>query len=156
MSVENDPLVGTLRPRPGAVDAADVTLTLTDSLDISTVARFIESVAHAIAGGQRRVVADLRRVEFCDVSGLNALLWAHRRLTAEGGCLIITAPPRSLRRMLDILHLHQQLDVRGYLPPRIRTPRSTATFQSQRLRVSRMVWGSGTTRPPRRCPGPDR
>ena len=54
--------------------------------------------------GLKKLVVDLASVEFCDSSGLAALLIAHRATNAAGGTVHLVKPQK---KILDLLRLSQ-------------------------------------------------
>ena len=68
---------------------------LSGELDLATAEELVEVLERLRARGERRVVLDLADLEFCDVCGLDAILRAQRRLSAEGGGLTVTGAPPS-------------------------------------------------------------
>jgi len=68
------------------LDARPARLVLKGDLDLHTGAQLAE-LATPYAG--RDLLMDLSEVEFVDSSGLNALLWLHRRSAACGGSLVV-------------------------------------------------------------------
>lgn len=58
--------------------------------------------AAAAANGHGTVVADLSRTQFCDSSGLHALLAAHKRATAAGGDMLLVIPGNAVLRVFTI------------------------------------------------------
>jgi anti-anti-sigma factor len=61
-------------------------------VDHQTAARLSDELQTAVIGGARCVEADLRRVVFCDCSGLNALLAARSRCRDAGVCFFVSGP----------------------------------------------------------------
>lgn len=59
-------------------------LSLGGELDLATMPRFVERVRALVEEGHVRIVLDLGHLEFCDCSGLRALLHA-RDVAAEAG-----------------------------------------------------------------------
>ncbi|MFH8370971.1 STAS domain-containing protein [Streptomyces sp. NPDC018031] len=55
----------------------------------------------------RRLVLDLERMEFCDSSGITALLAARHRALAAGAEVALAAVPANTRRILGIVGLDQ-------------------------------------------------
>ncbi|HEX6988097.1 MAG TPA: anti-sigma factor antagonist [Bacillota bacterium] len=53
-------------------------------------------------GGVRDLIVVMRDVTFIDSSGLGALLGRHRRVQAGGGRVLIVAPPRHVRAVLEL------------------------------------------------------
>ena len=58
--------------------------------------------AAAAANGHGTLVADLSRTQFCDSSGLHALLAAHKRATAAGGDMLLVIPGNAVLRVFTI------------------------------------------------------
>jgi len=58
--------------------------------------------AAAAANGHGTVVADLSRTQFCDSSGLHALLAAHKRATAAGGDVLLVISGNAVLRVFTI------------------------------------------------------
>ena len=63
-------------------------------LELATAAEFCAAVEAAASGGPR-VVVDLRELEFCDSSGLRALMGIARELEVRGGALVLVLDPGS-------------------------------------------------------------
>jgi anti-sigma B factor antagonist len=80
-------------------------------LDIATADELVRTLSTVAGAGPARVVVDLSSLAFVDVVGLHALLDGARAVRAAGGELVLTSPPRMLRRMLDVLDLHGALPV---------------------------------------------
>jgi len=62
----------------------------------------LEAAAAAAANGHGTVVADLSRTQFCDSSGLHALLAAHKRATAAGGDVLLVISGNAVLRVFTI------------------------------------------------------
>ena len=78
-------------------------------LDLSTAGRLCRTV-QAVAGARRRtrVLLDLSEVEFCDSTGLRALIGAVRELEIGGGkAALAVIPGGSLDRLLQLTGLHE-------------------------------------------------
>lgn len=74
-------------------------------LDLSTVRLLEEALLDELGRGARHLVLDLRRLEFCDAAGLQALLRVRRRALASGARLLLERPTRTVRRVLEITRL---------------------------------------------------
>jgi anti-sigma B factor antagonist len=61
-------------------------------IDIATEDRLRAVLLDAIGGGHPTVVVDMIRTQFCDFSGIHALLQAHEQAVAEGGELRLVVP----------------------------------------------------------------
>jgi anti-anti-sigma factor len=59
----------------------------------------------------KRVVLDLRRLQFVDSSGLHALLRIDRRLEETGGSLTIIRGPRPVERLFNMTGLDTRLHI---------------------------------------------
>ncbi|MEU3693204.1 STAS domain-containing protein [Streptomyces narbonensis] len=86
-----------IRPVPGA--DTDVLL-LAGELDRDTVAPLRQAVEERLGVG--RIVVDCSALDFCDSSGLNALLRARLRATEAGGRLELAGLRRPVDRMFEI------------------------------------------------------
>ena len=58
-----------------------------------------------------KLVVDVSEVEYCDSSGLSALLLAFRILQAEDGEIKIAAPKKSVRTLIEISQLDKILPI---------------------------------------------
>lgn len=58
------------------------------------------------------VVLDVAEVTFMDSTGLNALVWAHRRLGDRPGAVILRNPSRAVVRVLEIAGLTDTIALR--------------------------------------------
>jgi anti-sigma B factor antagonist len=79
-------------------------------LDVTTAARLREALT--ALPPDRRVTLELSGLTFCDSSGLNALLVAHRHF-APPGELVLKDPAARLRAMLELTGLNQILTIAG-------------------------------------------
>ena len=78
---------------------------------MATAPALRERMTAAIADGRRRLVIDLRPIEFLDSVAVAAILQARRRL-GDGGRLAVIIDPDSYTRMVfEIAGLPQCLDV---------------------------------------------
>src|SRR6266849_3812292 len=70
-------------------------VTAPEEIDITNAPELRSVLLEAAAHGHGTLVVDMTRTQFCDSSGLHALLAAHKRAQAEGGelRLAITAAP---------------------------------------------------------------
>ena len=58
-----------------------------------------------------QVVVDMSGVEFCDSTGMNVLLAAHRRAREQGGDLELAAPRPAVRKILQVTGLESVFTV---------------------------------------------
>ncbi|MEO5878466.1 MAG: STAS domain-containing protein [Streptosporangiaceae bacterium] len=58
-----------------------------------------------------RLILDLTHLTFLDSTGLGVLLWAHHRMSEQGGRLCLAAPGHLVRRVLHTTGLDRRLHV---------------------------------------------
>ena len=86
--------------------APDATVvSVTGDLDLASSAAFKQIVGDLMGTGIRHVEIDLEHTDFIDSSGLGALLWADRRLSAVGGDLEITHAEGPIARTFKLAGL---------------------------------------------------
>ena len=83
------------------VDGVPVVAT-PEEIDITNAPELGSVLLEAAAHGHGTLVADLSRTEFCDSSGLHALLAAHKRATAAGGDMLLVIPGNAVLRVFTI------------------------------------------------------
>ena len=75
-------------------------------IDLYTVPRLQRELAGVLAADVPvRLVVDLSGVDFCDSTGVNVLLAAHRQARESGGDLELAAPRPSVRKILQVTGL---------------------------------------------------
>jgi anti-sigma B factor antagonist len=92
-------------------DDGRVTLVLSGEFDMASVPRFEDELAAVEAGAPATIVVDLDRLQFMDSSGLRALVAADDRARHAGRRLAIVPGPPQIRRVFEITHLHERLDL---------------------------------------------
>ncbi|MFJ9521033.1 STAS domain-containing protein [Kitasatospora sp. NPDC101801] len=75
---------------------------LAGDLTIDTERQAARALAAALHGGPAVLAVDLADVELFTCSGLNQLLVARRHAAAQGTDLVLVAPSRFVRRVLEI------------------------------------------------------
>jgi anti-anti-sigma factor len=101
------------RQAPGG-RARQIIVLVKGEVDVATSAHLAAAITRAMereAGGKVDLVIDLSQLRFIDVSGINVLLRAARQARAGGGTLVLRAPNRTVRRLLDVLRLDAELAV---------------------------------------------
>lgn len=86
------------------------TITLAGELDLANVEALQAILGKARAAGASTVIVDLEGLEFIDSSGIACLVYAHRDLDGDGGCLRVTpgqAP--GVRRVMEATGLDKKL-----------------------------------------------
>lgn len=58
-----------------------------------------------------KLIIDLEEVEYCDSSGLSAILLAYRILQAEDGQIRIAAPKKNVKSLIEISQLDRILPI---------------------------------------------
>ena len=74
-------------------------------VDVYTASLLRERLLAVIDGGAGRVVADLRRVDFLDSTGLGVLVGALKRLRMAGGDLVLVCDNEKLLKIFQITAL---------------------------------------------------
>lgn len=87
-----------------------VELSLVGELDLATIGR-LERELDQVTAAEKRVVLDLRRLQFVDSTGLHALLRADRRLSEAGGQLTLVRGPRAVERLFALTGLDTRLHI---------------------------------------------
>ena len=83
-----------------------VVVAVQGEIDLYTVPRLQRELSAALAAdGPVRLVVDLSGVEFCDSTGVNALLAAHRKAREAGGDLELARPRPAVRKILQVTGL---------------------------------------------------
>ena len=104
-------------PGPGfAIDAREeddmLRAVLRGELDLATAPRLCAVLDAARAERLRRVVVDLTGVDFCDSTGLRALIGASSELRVSGGRLAIAClPGGAVSRLFDMVGARESLRV---------------------------------------------
>lgn len=90
--------------------AGDALISLTGELDLSGATPLEEEIAGlAERDGVRRIVLDLRELEFMDSSGLRTVALAERRLSAAGRELVLVRGREAVQRVFSITRMDQHL-----------------------------------------------
>jgi anti-sigma B factor antagonist len=116
--------------RTEIVDAAVPVVRVTGELDISTVAQLVRVIGAAASGAAvkpPRLVVDLTALEFCDSTGLRALIGAVKEVHVLGGKVVLAvAPAGMLDHLLELSGLREFLRVTDTVDAAVArlTPRS--------------------------------
>ncbi|MFI9011547.1 STAS domain-containing protein [Actinosynnema sp. NPDC053489] len=86
-------------------DGATHTMALAGELDHDTTPRLREELSGLSLAAGDVLVLDLSGLEFCDSSGLSALLSAHELASGADAALNLRNPPRMLVKMLHMTGL---------------------------------------------------
>ncbi|MBM2622677.1 STAS domain-containing protein [Actinoplanes sp. LDG1-06] len=88
-----------------------VVVTVRGNLDIDSGTTLTTTLDQVLDRPAPRVVIDLSGIEFCDSTGLSALIVGHNRAAAGGGWLRLAAPGEFLGGLLDTVGLTPRLAV---------------------------------------------
>ena len=81
-------------------------MSVAGEIDLYTAPRLHGELASALAGdGPVHLVVDMAGVEFCDSTGMNVLLAAHRRASENGGQLELARPRPGVKKILQVTGL---------------------------------------------------
>ena len=78
-------------------------------------------------GYGRRVLVDLRRVDFVDSAGIGWLLRCNKRFREAGGMLVLHSIPPMVRQVLDFMKLYDVLRLADDEPAALRVAEGTGT-----------------------------
>lgn len=88
-------------------DGARHVIALAGELDFRTASQVHTAVQTLALGPDRGLVIDLRKLTFCDSSGITAMLVAQRLATAAGAPMALAAVPGRVARTLKLAGLDQ-------------------------------------------------
>jgi anti-anti-sigma factor len=80
----------------------DHVIALDGDLEIANVAAIESELSTVESGDCRQIVLDLRRLSFLDSTGINLLISAHARATANGRPLALVVDDGPVHRVLDV------------------------------------------------------
>jgi anti-sigma B factor antagonist len=73
-----------------------------DEIDITNAEALRSALLKVAANGNRTLVVDMTRTQFCDSSGLHTLIAAHKRAEAEGRELLLVIPSTAVLRVFAL------------------------------------------------------
>jgi anti-sigma B factor antagonist len=73
-----------------------------EEIDITNADALRSALLTAAAGGHGTLVVDMTRTQFCDSSGLHALIAAHKRAGAEGREVLLVVPSVAVLRVFAL------------------------------------------------------
>jgi len=73
-----------------------------EEIDITSAEGLREALLEAVARGHGTFVVDMSLTRFCDSSGLQALVAAHRRARAEDGEVFLVIPDAAVLRVFAL------------------------------------------------------
>lgn len=114
---------GRRRPGPGKVPHVELKvstrsqgsrtiMSLGGEIDLYTAPRLHGELVSLLSGdGPVQVIVDMSGVEFCDSTGMNVLLAAHRKAREQGGDLELAAPRPAIKKILQVTGLESVFTV---------------------------------------------
>ena len=87
-------------------------MSLGGEIDLYTAPRLHGELVSLLSGdGPVQVIVDMSGVDFCDSTGMNVLLAAHRKAREQGGDLELAAPRPAIRKILQVTGLESVFTV---------------------------------------------
>jgi anti-anti-sigma factor len=83
-----------------------------EEIDICNSDQFRAALAEAATLGNDRVLVDMSQTQFCDSTGLHALVRAHQRAQAAGGDVLLVMSGGPVRRLLAVTGVERV--IRGF------------------------------------------
>jgi anti-anti-sigma factor len=77
-------------------------------VDAATAPRVGEAVTRLLTR-RRKVILDLKDVDFMDLHGLGVIMRATRQARADGGSFAITRPAACVRRLVELVHAENDI-----------------------------------------------
>jgi len=107
-------LAARVRPHPFDVSVDDLgrvsVVRVQGEVDAATAPRMGETVNRLLAR-QKRVVLDLRDVDFMDLHGLAVIIRATRRARSDGGSFSVSQPAPCVRRLVALVHAEGEVRI---------------------------------------------
>jgi anti-sigma B factor antagonist len=86
-------------------------LAVTGEIDLYTAPTLQSELMAALGRGQVRLIVDMSGVDFCDSTGINVLLSAHRHAREGGGELMLASVGSATRKVLQVTGLESVFTV---------------------------------------------
>jgi anti-sigma B factor antagonist len=86
-------------------------ISVAGEIDIYTAPRLQSELMAALNEGPARLIVDMSSVDFCDSTGINVLLGAHRHARDRGGELQLAGPGSATRKVLQVTGLESVFTV---------------------------------------------
>ena len=84
---------------------------MTGEIDLYTAPKLQSELMTALDSSPVRLIVDMSGVEFCDSTGINVLLAAHRHARERGGELQLASPGSATRKVLQVTGLESVFSV---------------------------------------------
>jgi anti-sigma B factor antagonist len=92
---------------PVEIVAGVPVVTTREEIDVTNAARLRAVLLEAAADSRGTLVVDMSRTEFCDTSGIHALVSAHKRAQAEGSEVLLVINTVTILRIFALTRLDQ-------------------------------------------------
>jgi anti-sigma B factor antagonist len=92
---------------PVAIVTGVPVVTTCEEIDITNAARLRAVLLEAAADSRGTLVVDMSQTEFCDTSGIHALVNAHKRAQAGRGQVLLVINTATVRRIFALTGLDQ-------------------------------------------------
>jgi anti-sigma B factor antagonist len=86
-------------------------ITVAGEIDLYTAPKLQSELMTALGASPTRLVVDMSGVDFCDSTGINVLLAAHRQARERGGELQLAGPGSATRKVLQVTGLESVFTV---------------------------------------------
>ncbi|HTA02033.1 MAG TPA: STAS domain-containing protein [Streptosporangiaceae bacterium] len=86
-------------------------ISVTGEIDLYTAPKLQSELMTALDSSPVRLIVDMSGVEFCDSTGINVLLAAHRQARERGGELQLAGPGSATRKVLQVTGLESVFTV---------------------------------------------
>jgi anti-sigma B factor antagonist len=100
---------------PVEIVAGVPVVTTCEEIDVTNAARLRAVLLEAAADSRGTLVVNMSRTDFCDTSGIHALVSAHKRAQAEGGEVLLVINTATILRIFALTRLDQVIPHFGSL-----------------------------------------
>jgi len=91
-------------------DDDSIVIELAGELELANAAAVNDELRRACATDCRRIVLDLRRLEFLDSTGIHAFVQSHKRCVEDGRAISLLLTPGPVLRILEVCGMLRLLD----------------------------------------------
>jgi anti-sigma B factor antagonist len=107
-----------------------------EEIDITNAAALRAVLLAAAVNGYDTLVVDMTRTQFCDSSGLHALIAAHKRAEAEGREVLLVIPSPTVLRVFVLTGMDKVIPNVTSLPEALARTAATANGHSRQAQPS--------------------
>jgi anti-sigma B factor antagonist len=101
-------------------------VTAPEEMDITNAAGLRAALRQAAAYGNRTLVVDMSRTQFCDSAGLSVLVRAHKRAQADGGELLLVICGAAVLRIFAVTGIERLIPTFPSLDQALAQPAAVA------------------------------